>query len=119
MAKKLNPEELAEDIQTHPERGLVDGKEILPGGNRTITISVSSELYRRFLLTCAAYDEGKQSGAKQALAHWVNNPNAIAAVENLLQSKMTEHELTRSEVIHKILGVFKAKARELRSRLTK
>jgi hypothetical protein len=116
--KPQTQEELSADIQSHPERGNVDGEPVIRLDRTEFRGSVPRELYRQALLIGGAMGLSKSDILVIALSRFVSDPGHQALKEATLQRKSEKFNLPVLDIISKIFGAYKAIGREKRSRLT-
>lgn len=118
MTNKRKPEakqELEHDIQSHPERGKVNGEPILCDNRRLIRGSVPAELKRKFLRVIACYGIDNTSALEQAIMLLWEKHREI--VESHERQKAEEFGISVAEVQKKSYGYIKARGRQKRLNL--
>jgi len=115
--KPQTPEELSADIESHPERGKVDGEPVIRLDRTEFRGSVPRELYRQALLIGGAMGLSKSDILVVALTKFVSDPGHQAVKEATLQRKSEKFGISILDVISKIFGAYKAVGREKRARL--
>ena len=111
------PEELAADIENHPERGKLDDDEVVRFDRVELRQYVPRDLWRRSLEIGGAMGLNKSDIVQAALIEWVSQPGRQAMREQFYQLKMDKHQVSRQKVFEKILGAYKAVARKMRANL--
>jgi hypothetical protein len=115
--KPQTPEEVATDIETHPERGKLDDEEVVRFDRVELRQYVPRELWRRSLEIGGSMGLNKSDIVQSALIEWVSHPGRQAMREQFYQVKMDKHQVSRYRIFEKILGAYKAVARKMRANL--
>lgn len=119
MPKKQpkTPEELQQDIEQHPERGLIDGEEIVRFDSVEIRGTVPRELHRLVLEAGGALGYNKSEIIRAALEDWVTKH--LATVVRSQEVKAAKYDVEEIEIRSKVFGAYKAAGRKAKARLKK
>jgi hypothetical protein len=118
IRKKPNsPEERARDIEDHPDRGQLNGENVVRDELDEIRVGVPRELYRMLLETAGALGFDKKQVAIAAFTKFVTDPGVIAMVERSQELKAEKYGVSRQVIRGKVFGHFKRVAREKGARL--
>jgi hypothetical protein len=110
-------EELSADIESHPDRGKIDGEPVIRLDRTEFRGSVPRELYKQALLIGGSMGLSKSDILVVALTKFVSDSGHQAVKEATLQQKSEKFGISVLDVIAKIFGVYKALGREKRARL--
>jgi hypothetical protein len=116
--KPQTPEELSADIESHPDRGKVDGEPVIRLDRTEFRGSVPRELYRQALLIGGSMGLSKSDILVVALTKFVSDSGHQAVKEATIQRKSEKFGISALDVISKIFGAYKAVGREKRARLS-
>jgi len=122
MTKRKQPEtpdELNKDIETHPDRGQIDGEEVVRFDSVELRGQIPREMYRRFLEIAGAQGMTKGQALLTAIASWVSQPGNQAMLNHFLSLQSEKYNQSRVEVRAKIFGAYKKTARLRRKNLQK
>lgn len=111
------PEELEKDIENHPERGELNGDEIVRFDSVELRGQIPRELYRRFLEVAGAQGMTKGQAILTAIASWVSQPGNQALLDHFLSLQSEKYGKSRVEIRSKIFGMYKKTARARRKNL--
>lgn len=114
MAKINDADKLREDAVNHPERGKVNGKDILNEATERIEIKISRETYKRLLLNAASEGEAPSTAAARLVKLGLATDSERGKVADFLQAKSQVFGISLGEVISKIYGYRKRAVREAR-----
>ena len=120
--KKKQPqtaEELQKDIESHPDRGKLDGEPVVRFDSKDLSGSIPRTLYNEFLPICGSKGYNKSQGLTEAVSQWVASEGNQAAKENFLKRKAQQHNVSESEVASKVFGCFKDAGRRRKQRFEK
>ena len=113
--KPETPEELLLDIESHPERGKINGKEVICFGRREIRGTVSAEAKQKFLRVLATQGLTMNEGLAFALSLlWDLQREAVEANE---REKSEKFGVTIQEIQSKVFGAYKARGRNKKANL--
>lgn len=115
---KRKPEtktEIEQDIESHPERGIISGQPVVNDKRRDIRGTIPAELKQKFLRVCACYGIDNTAGIEQAIALlWKEHREAVESHE---RQKAEELGVTVAEIKRKSYGHSKARSRRKRLNL--
>lgn len=111
------PEELEKDIEKHPERGQLNGEEVIRFDSVELRGQIPREMYRRFLEIAGAQGMTKGQALLTAIASWVSQPGNQALLDHFLSLQSEKHGKSRVEIRSKIFGAYKKTARLRRRNL--
>ena len=115
MAKPKTKAEIEQDIASHPERGKIDGVEVVLDQKREVRATVSAELKRKLLRLMACYGIDTSTGVSMALALlWKEHRETVEAHES---QKAIEFDVPVSVIQEKAYGHAKARGRQKRLNL--
>ena len=107
--------ELEQDLQSHPERGMINGKPVVNDKRREIRGTIPAELKQKFLRVCACYGLDNTAGIEQAIALlWKEHREAVESHE---RQKAEEMGVTVAEIQRKSYGHSKSRSRQKRLNL--
>ena len=115
-AKPQTAQEIEQDIQNHPDRGLVNGVPIVCMKKRVFSGRVSDELYRQALIVGGSMGLTQDEILTIALSKFASDPGYQALKNASLQIKAEKHGISVRQVINKIFGIYKAVTRSERLR---
>jgi hypothetical protein len=107
-AKPQTIQEIEQDIQKHPDRGLVNGVPIVSMKKRVFSGQVSDELYRQALIVGGSMGLTQDEILTIALSKFASDPGYQALKNASLQVKAEKHGIPVRQVINKIFGIYKA-----------
>lgn len=122
MTKRKQPEtsgELEKDLEIHPERGQVNGEEVVRFDSVELRGQIPRELYRRFLEVAGAQGLSKGQGLLIAIARWVSDSGNQALLDHFLTLQSEKYGKSRVEIRSKVFGMYKKTARARRRNLAK
>ena len=117
--KKKQPsttEELQKDIESHPDRGKLDGEPVVRFDSKELSGSIPRTLHNEFLLICGSKGYNKSQGLTEAVSQWVADQGNQTAKENFIKRKAQQHQVSESEVASKVFGCFKDAGRRRKQR---
>jgi hypothetical protein len=118
MSKKPeNQEELLQDIETHPERGMLHGEDVVRFEPVDIQFSLPRELENQLLEIGACLGMKKADLLRHAIAVFVALPGNQSMVERWQQKKADKFLENRTVVRAKVFGSYKKIARNHKARL--
>ena len=115
--KPTSKQELEEDIKAHPERGKVEGINVVSDQKQELRVKVSAEIKRKFLRIIGCYGIDSSSGIEQAIILLWNEHRA--AVESSEEEKAIKLNVSVEQIQSKTYGHAKARARQKRLNLAK
>lgn len=116
--KPETPEEAIADIEAHPERGKVEGEDLIAFDKIELRQAVPRELWQRALEVGGAMGLNKTDLVTAALVEWVSDPGRQQMLSNFYSLKLSKHQTSnRFEIFTKVLGAYKNLARKLRANL--
>ncbi len=115
--KPQNPEEVVADIQGHPERGKLNGEDVVRFDLEEIRVSVPKELYRVLLEVGGAMGLSKKEVVMMALTRFVTDAGVMGLVERSQQLKSEKFGVSKVEIRSKVFGAYKRVARSFNSRI--
>jgi hypothetical protein len=107
-------EELAIDLESHPERGKLDGKPLIKFELKEISGTIPESLYDEFIQSGAAMGLDKDNLLLAAITKFVTDPGVIALRQAFLSRKAEKHNTTTLEIHSKIIGAYKGHIRSKR-----
>lgn len=113
--KPQTPEEVQIDIESHPERGKLNGDEVVAFDKVEFRGSVPREIYRLALEVGGATGDDKSSILAKALEEYVLR--RMPLLERSESIKAEKFEVSRLEIRSKTFGAYKAKGRAKRANL--
>jgi hypothetical protein len=111
MTKNDDLNMLAQDAEAHPNRGKINGHFVINEGSEKIEITISRETYKRLVLNAASEGEANSTAAARLLKLGLSNPDERGKIKDFLEIKAALFGVTVGEVVTKILGQNKHKAR--------
>ncbi len=115
--KPQTPEELAADIENHPDRGKLDGEDVVRFDLEDIRVAISKELYRTLLEVGGAMGLNKKEIFMAALIRFVTDPGVLSMVERSQSLKSEKFGVSRFQIRSKVLGSYKHVARVKSNRM--
>lgn len=110
---KLNDlEELEKDIQSHPERGRINGKLVLSTTSRKIELRLSWETYKRLILNASSEGEPVSTAALRLMKRGLSSSEEQGKVRQWVEWKASIYGVTIGEFINKVFGFHKLSVRE-------
>lgn len=113
MTERQKPQtrqELEEDINDHPERGMIDGKPVVNDAMREIRAKVPAESKRKFLRVIACYGVDVTTGLQMAIAAlWRQEQDSVRTHE---QEKALEFGVDEKQIQIKEFGHYKSRGRK-------
>jgi hypothetical protein len=116
--KPTTPEEVKADIESHPERGQLNGEDVVRFESLNLQLSVPRELENQLLEIGACLGMSKSEVFRHAIATFVSLPGNQAMVDRWQTKKAEKFDVAKSEVRSKTFGSYKKIAREKRARLS-
>lgn len=119
MTKRKKPttkEELEADIKNHPDRGKLDGNDVVRFDLVEIRGKVPRELYRRILEIGGSLGFNKSQVLLIALSHFANDQGYQESYRNFVETKSAYYGVEESTIRSKIFGAYKRKGREAKAR---
>lgn len=113
--KPQTPEEVQIDIESHPERGKLNGDEVVAFDKVEFRGSVPREIYRLALEVGGATGDDKSAILAKALEEYVLR--RLPLLERSESIKAEKFNTTRLEIRSKTFGAYKAKGRAKRANL--
>ncbi len=113
--KPQTPEEVQIDIEEHPERGKLNGDEVVAFDKVEFRGSVPREIYRLALEVGGATGDDKSSILTKALEEYVLR--RMPLLERSESIKAEKFGVSRLEIRSKTFGAYKAKGRAKRANL--
>jgi len=113
--KPETPEEVQIDIESHPERGKLNGDEVVAFDKVEFRGSVPREIYRLALEVGGATGDDKSSILTKALEEYVLR--RLPLLERSESIKAEKFGVSRLEIRSKTFGAYKAKGRAKRANL--
>ena len=108
MTKKPETlEELQADAQAHPERGKLNGDDVVRFNLKKFEGMIPSSLYREILEIGGVFGLDKEAILVSALMEWVSQPGRQMARQNFYQRETTKHGASELEVRSKVFGSYK------------
>lgn len=117
--KPESQEELQQDIESHPERGQINGEDVVRFDTTTVQLAIPIELYRQLLDAGAALGMNKKDIFNHAIASFVSHPGTVAMVRQWYEMKCDKYQVAKTEVRSKVLGSYKKTARAHMARIEK
>jgi hypothetical protein len=116
--KPTNKEEILEDIATHPERGKIDGEDVVRFSSVNMQVSIPAEMHSQLLEVAGALGiESKTEIVRHAIASFLSQPGTVAMVDRWQARKAEKHNTSKFQIKSKCLGAYKRLARERSARL--
>lgn len=113
--KPQTKQELEQDINDHPDRGMIDGKPVVDDAMREIRGKVPAESKRKFLRVIACYGVDITTGLQMAIAAlWRQEQDNVKTHE---QEKASEFGVTEKQIQIKEFGHYKNRGRKKRLNL--
>jgi hypothetical protein len=112
MARLNNLDELVQDAASHPERGLIDGKIPFKDGNQKIDVTIPAETYQEVHVFAATRGLSISAAAARLIDIGLSDPDERARTQSRLEYKAQLFGVTVAQLIVKILGLAKHRARE-------
>lgn len=112
MAKINDLDDLVKDSEEHPDRGLLSGKIPFKDGNRKIDVTVPAETYQEIHVYAATRGLNLSAAAARLIDIGLSDPDERNRTQSRLEYKAQLFGVTVSQVIVKIMGLSKRKARE-------
>lgn len=113
--KPQTPEEVQIDIESHPERGKLNGDEVVAFDKVEFRGSVPREIYRLALEVGGATGDDKSTILSKALEEYVLR--RLTLLERSESIKAEKFGVSRLEIRSKTFGAYKAKGRAKRANL--
>jgi hypothetical protein len=113
--KPETPEEVQIDIKSHPERGKLNGDEVVAFDKVEFRGSVPREIYRLALEVGGATGDDKSSILTKALEEYVLR--RLSLLERSESIKSEKFGVSRLEIRSKTFGAYKAKGRAKKANL--
>lgn len=117
--KPTNSDELQQDIDNHPERGKLNGEDVVKFDSETFQLSIPKELYRVLLEIGGSMGLTKREVFLMALSRFATDAGNIALLERSQSIKAEKHNVSVVEVRSKVLGAYKRVGREKANRINK
>jgi hypothetical protein len=118
MTRREKPqtrEQVQADIESHPDRGMINGHKVVDDAKREVRAKVPAELKRKLLRVIACYGVGMSEGLEMAIASlWRQEQQVVKLHE---QEKALEFGVTEKEIQVKEFGHYKAVGRQKRLNL--
>jgi hypothetical protein len=114
--KPTTQEELETDIKSHPDRGQLDGEDVVRFELLEIRFSLPRELENQLLEIGACLGMSKAEIFRHAIASFVSSNQVM--VERWQEKKAEKFGVTKSEIRSKVSGSYKKIARQYRARMT-
>ena len=118
MTRREKPqtrEQVQVDIESHPNRGMINGHKVVDDAKREVRAKVPAELKRKLLRVIACYGVGMSEGLEMAIASlWRQEQQVVKLHE---QEKALEFGVTEKEIQVKEFGHYKAVGRQKRLNL--
>jgi hypothetical protein len=118
MTRREKPqtrEQVQVDIESHPDRGMINGHKVVDDAKREVRAKVPAELKRKLLRVIACYGVGMSEGLEMAIASlWRQEQQVVKLHE---QEKALEFGVTEKEIQVKEFGHYKAVGRQKRLNL--
>jgi hypothetical protein len=116
--KPVGKEETLKDLESHPERGKIDGEEVVRFKTVNIQASIPAEMHSQLLEVGGAFGiENKNELLRLAIASFLTQPGTVAMVERWQSRKAEKHNVNKFEIKSKTLGSYKRVARVRAARL--
>jgi hypothetical protein len=115
--KPTTQEELEQDLVDHPERGMLDGEDVVRFDKTTLQFAIPKEMYRVMLEIGAAKGLSQTQIFIDAFSQYISSPGNIALVQHWQQIKAEKHNVSRFTIRGKVLGSYKKVGRERRRRM--
>lgn len=112
--KPTTQEQLISDRDAHPDRGRIDGKDIVRFDTVEVSGDISRQLCRLLLQTAASMGMSKEDAVVAAIQCWVSQPENRAMREEFITHVMEIRDVPRSEAVSKIYGSYKKLGRTQR-----
>lgn len=117
--KPESNEEVVTDIESHPERGQLDGEDIVRFEGVPLQFSIPRELENQLLEIGACLGMSKAEILKHAIACFVSHSGNQAMVERWQQKKAEKFGVPKNVIRVKAFGGYKKAARDRRLRMEK
>lgn len=119
MTKKpVSKAEILADIESHPDRGQLNGEDVVRFEGIPLNFSLPRELENQLLEIAACLGMTKSQAFIHAVATFVSLPGNQAMIDRWQTKKAEKYNVDKSTIRSKTFGGFKKIAREKRSRLT-
>lgn len=109
--KPQSKNELKQDVESHPERGKVNGEDIIRFDRVEVRVKVPRELYRKALSIGGPMGLSKTEIITLALVKLVSDSGLQGVEEGFLEYQCEKHQITKKEARSKIFGAYKAVGR--------
>jgi hypothetical protein len=116
--KPENQEELLQDISSHPERGMLQGEDVVRFEPIDIQLTLPRELENQLLEIGACLGMKKADIIRHAIATFIAMPGNQAMVQRWQQKKADKFGVSLSVVRAKAFGSYKKIARNHKARLS-
>jgi len=116
--KPTTADELKADIESHPDRGTIDGVDVVRFDQDEIRGKIPKELHRELLIWAGLNGKTKAQAIEYAITFMLNDEGHQALVERRLREKAELFKTSPTEIRNAILGYFKRIARQSRAKLT-
>jgi hypothetical protein len=116
--KPGNKEEILEDIATHPDRGMLNGEEVVRFKAIDMQVSIPIEMHSQLLEVGGALGLSKTEIIKHAIASYLTQPGVVSMVDRWQGLKCEKYNTSKYEIKSKVLGAYKRAARERTARLS-
>jgi hypothetical protein len=115
--KPENSEELLQDIESHPDRGMLDGEDVVRFEPVNISCTLPRELENQLLEIGACLGMSKSDVLRHAIATFVAMPGNQAMISRWQQKKAERFVTNLLTIREKVFGSYKKIARIFQSRL--
>lgn len=117
--KPTNNDELLQDIESHPERGKLNGEDVVRFDTEDLQVSIPKELYRILLEIGGSMGLNKKEIVMLALTRLATDPGVLALLERSHSIKAEKYGVSPVEIRSKVFGAYKRVGREKSSRIAK
>lgn len=120
MSDKKKPElreELKEDIEQHPERGMINGEDVVRFKTIKLQVEIPREMELALLQFGATQGMSKADVVRHALATFNSLPGTIESIKSWQQQRAEKFETDTKAIRNKVYGSYKKLARLRRARL--
>lgn len=117
--KPETKEDILDDIQAHPDRGMLDGEDVVRFESINIQFTLPRELENQLLEIGACLGMSKSDVLRHAIASFVSQPGNQAMISRWQENKGKKYGVEQPEIKNKVFGSYKKIARRHKSRLDK
>lgn len=119
MRKPETEKEILNDIESHPDRGMLDGEDVIRFEAVNIVFTLPRELENQLLEIGACLGMSKSDVLRHAIASFVSETGNQAMISRWQENKGKKYGVEQPEIKNKVFGSYKKIARRHKSRIDK